>query len=96
LWGFLQVIGDHLNDFVVDPVALLNLQHIISDATAKNWVAVILGVVTFLISVYNRFNKGAVVLNPGRIAESKSVVVEPVVKKTESEKVADGIVAPPV
>jgi hypothetical protein len=94
-WGFLEVVGNHLSDFVIDPVALLNLQQIISHANAKNWVAVALGAVTFGISLYNKFNKGAVVLNPSAIPNSKILVVESVVDKTVAEKVADGVPVAP-
>lgn len=80
-WGVLQIIGDHLGDFVIDPVALLNLQELISHATAKNWVAFALGVVTFAISLYNKFNQGAVVLNPATLHNAETVVIKQVESK---------------
>lgn len=89
LYGFLEVIGNHLSEFVIDPIALLNLQQIISHATAKEYTAATLAIITFAISVYNKFNKGAVILNPSMIPTSKAVVVESVVQKTPGEIAAD-------
>ncbi len=83
--GFLGVLAENMHTFVIDPVALLNIQAIISDASAKNWLAVVLGSVTFIISIYRKFNKGAVILNPATITESKAVVVETVVQKSPEE-----------
>lgn len=90
-YGFLEVMGNNLSSFVIDPMTLLNLQSIVSDATAKNWVSVLLGAITFGISIYNKFNRGAVILNPSAIPVSKAVIVESVVDKSVAEKVAEGI-----
>lgn len=95
IYAILEFIGNHLNEFVIDPVDLLNLQQFISHANAKNWTALFFAGLTLIISAYNKFNRGTVILNPSAIPTSKAVIVESVVDKSVAEKVAEGIPVTP-